>query len=63
MVFVYCILERLVERIFMQVSVSRREAELEMDNKDFDERKHNYRRKKWIEDGLDPDEMEDKYDK
>lgn len=54
-------LERLVERIFMQVSVSRREAELEMDNKDFDERKHNYRRKKWIEDGLDPDEMEDKY--
>lgn len=45
----------------MQVSVSRREAELEMDNKDFDERKHNYRRKKWIEDGLDPDEMEDKY--
>lgn len=53
--------ERLVERIFMQVSVSRREAELEMDNKDFDERKHNYRRKKWIEDGLDPDEMEDKY--
>lgn len=47
----------------MQVSVSRREAELEMDNKDFDERKHNYRRKKWIEDGLDPDEMEDKYDK
>lgn len=52
--------ERLVERIFMQVSVSRREAEIELDSKDFDERTHNYRRKKWIENDLDPDEMEDK---
>lgn len=52
--------ERLVERIFMQVSVSKREAEIALDNKDFDERTHNYRRKKWIEDGLDPDEMEAK---
>ncbi|KAJ6640720.1 putative ATP-dependent RNA helicase Dbp45A [Pseudolycoriella hygida] len=52
------IAERLVERIFMQVSVSKREAEITLDNKDFDERTHNYRRKKWIEDGLDPDEME-----
>lgn len=52
--------ERLVERIFMQVSVSKREAEIALDNKDFDERTHNYRRKKWIEDGLNPDEMEAK---
>lgn len=44
----------------MQVSVSKREAEIALDNKDFDERTHNYRRKKWIEDGLDPDEMEAK---
>lgn len=44
----------------MQVSVSRREAEIELDSKDFDERTHNYRRKKWIENDLDPDEMEDK---
>lgn len=45
----------------MQVSVSKREAEMKMDNNDFDERTHNYRRKKWIEDGMDPDEMENKY--
>ncbi|XP_055625579.1 probable ATP-dependent RNA helicase Dbp45A [Toxorhynchites rutilus septentrionalis] len=53
--------QRLVERIFMQVSVARREAEMKLDNKDFDERQHNYRRKKWIADGLDPDEMELKW--
>lgn len=50
--------ERMVERIFMQVSVTKREAEIKLDNKDFDERATNYRRKKWIEDGLDPDAME-----
>lgn len=54
------IAERLVERIFMQVSVSKREAEITLDNKDLDERTNNYRRKKWIEDGFDPDEMEAK---
>ena len=52
--------ERLVERIFLQVSVSKREAEIKLDNKDFDERAHNYRHKKWIEEGFDPDEMEAK---
>jgi len=50
----------MVERIFMQVSVSKREAEVKLDNKDFDERKRNYRRKKWLENDLDPDEMEAK---
>lgn len=50
--------QRSVERIFMQVSVSKREAELSIDNKDFDEKIENYRRKKWIEEGKDPDEME-----
>lgn len=30
-------------------------------NQEFDERAHNYRRKKWILDGLDPDEMENKW--
>lgn len=44
----------------MQVSVTKREAEIKLDNKDFDERATNYRRKKWIEDGLDPDAMERK---
>lgn len=50
--------QRSVERIFMQVSVSKREAELSIDNKDFDEKIENYRRKKWVEEGKDPDEME-----
>lgn len=47
----------------MQVSVTKREAEIKLDNKDFDERATNYRRKKWIEDGLDPDAMERKIKK
>lgn len=42
------------------MSVSKRQAEIAMDNNDFDERAHSYRRKKWIEDGIDPDEMEAK---
>ncbi|XP_037902920.1 probable ATP-dependent RNA helicase Dbp45A [Hermetia illucens] len=54
--------QRMVERIFMQVNVSRRESEIQLDNKDFDERAQNYRRKKWIMDGLDPDEMEAKFE-
>lgn len=53
--------QRMVERIFMQVSVSKREQEMVLDNKDFDDRTHNYRRKKWIENGQDPDEMENKW--
>jgi ATP-dependent RNA helicase DDX49/DBP8 len=52
-----------VERIFLQVNVAKREAEVQLDNKDFDERQHNYRRKKWMVDGLDPDAMEEKYRK
>lgn len=55
--------QRMVERIFMQVNVARREQEINLDNNDFDERAQNYRRKKWIMDGLDPDEMEEKYRK
>lgn len=42
----------------MQVNVTRRESEINLDNKDFDERARIYRRKKWILEGLDPDEME-----
>lgn len=53
--------QRMVERIFMQVNVSKRECEMTLDNKDFDDRAHNYRRKKWIENGQDPDEMENKW--
>lgn len=54
---------RLVERIFMQVSVAVHEAETKVDNTDFDERIQNYRRKRWIQDGLDPDEEERKWKK
>lgn len=53
--------QRMVERIFMQVNVSKRECEMVLDNKDFDDRAHNYRRKKWIENEQDPDEMEMKW--
>jgi ATP-dependent RNA helicase DDX49/DBP8 len=53
--------QRLVERIFMQVSVAIHEAETKVDNNDFDERIQNYRRKRWLADGLDPDEQEAKY--
>lgn len=53
--------QRMVERIFMQVNVSKRECEMTLDNKDFDERAQIYRRKKWIENGDDPDEMENKW--
>lgn len=53
--------QRLVERIFMQVSMAMHEAEAKVDNNDFDERIQNYRRKRWIEDGLDPDEQEAKW--
>jgi ATP-dependent RNA helicase DDX49/DBP8 len=55
--------QRLVERIFMQVSVAIHEAETKVDNNDFDERIQNYRRKRWISDGLDPDEQEAKWQK
>lgn len=50
--------ERAAEKIFLQVSVTKREAEISLDNNDFNERAQNYRRKKWIEQGLDPDLME-----
>lgn len=55
--------QRLVERIFMQVSVAVHEAETKVDNTDFDERIQNYRRKRWISDGLDPDQQEAKWQK
>lgn len=53
--------QRMVERIFMQVNVSKRECEMTLDNEDFDERAQVYRRKKWIQNGDDPDEMENKW--
>ncbi|XP_059613941.1 probable ATP-dependent RNA helicase Dbp45A [Phlebotomus argentipes] len=55
--------QRMVERIFMQVSVTKREAEIKLDNKDFEERKSNYRRIKWLEEGLDPEDEEARFQK
>lgn len=45
----------------MQVSVARREAEMNLNNEDFDERQQRYRRVRWTQEGLDPDEMEAKW--
>lgn len=53
--------QKMVERIFMQVNMSKRECEMALDSKDFDERAQNYRRKKWIVNDQDPDEMERKW--
>jgi ATP-dependent RNA helicase DDX49/DBP8 len=55
--------QRLVERIFMQVSVAVHEAQTKIDDTDFDERIQNYRRKRWILEGLDPDVEEMKWQK
>lgn len=38
----------------MQVNVTRRESEMQLDNNDFDERAQNYRRKTWIMEGRTP---------
>lgn len=51
----------MVERIFMQVSVTKREAEIKVDNKGFEERKKNYRRINWLKKGLDPEEEEARF--
>lgn len=45
-------------KIFTQVSVTKREAEINLDNEEFDERAKIYRRKDWILKGLNPDMME-----
>lgn len=58
----YPIDQKMVERIFMQVNMSKRECEMALNSKDFDERAQNYRRIKWIENDQDPDEMERKWD-
>ncbi|XP_052862418.1 probable ATP-dependent RNA helicase Dbp45A isoform X2 [Anopheles cruzii] len=34
---------------------------MNLDNKDFDDRQQNYRRMRWMQQGLDPDEMEAKW--
>ncbi|XP_039300522.1 probable ATP-dependent RNA helicase DDX49 [Nilaparvata lugens] len=51
---------REVAKIFTQVSVSKREAEIKLDDSDFNEKKKLYKRKKMILEGKDPDEEEQK---
>uniref|UniRef100_A0A2H1VJ25 RNA helicase n=1 Tax=Spodoptera frugiperda TaxID=7108 RepID=A0A2H1VJ25_SPOFR len=45
-------------KIFTTVSVTRREQEAQLDNEEFEQRKRNYRVKRWIQAGVDPDMME-----
>ncbi|XP_038218988.1 probable ATP-dependent RNA helicase Dbp45A [Zerene cesonia] len=45
-------------KVFTTVSVTRREQEAQLDNEEFELRKRNYRHKRWILAGVDPDEME-----
>uniref|UniRef100_A0A1B6L5D5 RNA helicase n=1 Tax=Graphocephala atropunctata TaxID=36148 RepID=A0A1B6L5D5_9HEMI len=47
-----------VAKIFTQVSVTKREAEIKLDHNDFEERKKINKRKKLILEGKDPDEEE-----
>ncbi|EEC09720.1 conserved hypothetical protein [Ixodes scapularis] len=49
-----------VLKILTQVSVALREAEIRLDEQDFDERKLINRRKKLLLQGMDPDEVEKK---
>ncbi|KAJ8720850.1 hypothetical protein PYW08_006315 [Mythimna loreyi] len=46
-------------KIFTTVSVTRREQEAQLDNEEFEQRKKNYRVKRWIQAGVDPDMMEE----
>ncbi|XP_023953163.2 probable ATP-dependent RNA helicase Dbp45A isoform X2 [Bicyclus anynana] len=45
-------------KVFTTVSVTRREQEAQLDNEEFEQRKRNYRIKRWIMAGVDPDRME-----
>ncbi|KAL4703338.1 hypothetical protein ACJJTC_013104 [Scirpophaga incertulas] len=46
-------------KVFTTVSVTRREQEAQLDNEEFEMRKRNYRVKRWIQAGVDPDIMEE----
>ncbi|XP_047538843.1 probable ATP-dependent RNA helicase Dbp45A [Vanessa atalanta] len=45
-------------KVFTTVSVTRREQEAQLDNEEFEQRKRNYKVKRWIMAGVDPDAME-----
>ncbi|CAH0397057.1 unnamed protein product [Chilo suppressalis] len=46
-------------KVFTTVSVTRREQEAKLDNEEFEQRKRNYRLKRWIQAGVDPDLMQE----
>lgn len=46
-------------KVFTTVSVTRREQEAQLDNEEFEQRKKNYRIKRWIQAGADPEMMEE----
>ncbi|CAF4763083.1 unnamed protein product [Pieris macdunnoughi] len=46
-------------KVFTTVSVTRREQEAQLDNEEFEQRKRNYKIKRWIMAGVDPDDMEE----
>lgn len=54
------VLDSEVGKIFTQISVTESEAHLTLEEKDFYEKRRINRRKKWILEGLDPDEEEEK---
>lgn len=54
-------LDKEVGKIFTQISVTKGEAYIKLDEQDFYEKKMINKRKKWILEGLDPDEEEQKY--
>lgn len=54
------ILDKEVGKIFTQISVSKSEAYIKLDEKDFYEKRSINQKKKWILNGLDPDEEEKK---
>lgn len=52
-----------VGKIFTQISVSKSEAYIKLDEEDFYEKRMINKRKKWILEGLDPDDEEEKLSK
>jgi ATP-dependent RNA helicase DDX49/DBP8 len=58
-----CIAEKEVMKILTQVSVTRREAEIKLDETNFYEKKLINKRKNLILEGKDPDEVEEEDEK
>ncbi|XP_044729265.1 probable ATP-dependent RNA helicase DDX49 [Chrysoperla carnea] len=57
----YKVSDKEVGEIFTQVTVTKREAAIKLDEKDFFEKRMINKRKKWILEGKDPDEEEEKF--